>query len=153
MHVGHWSIMNVSAVEPDLDTGGKTWPTKIYIEAEGFSFSLDFLHGGLGKSKLQFLSKKYKFFSGVFFPEFFLKPWIRLRIHLKCWIRIRIHCWECRFNGELRDMSGNYGYPSKKLHVFCQYFSLVFCSVFLKWITAHYSSRPIPSRKDNVQER
>jgi len=34
-----------------------------------------------------------------------------------------------------------YRYPSKKLHVFCQYFSLVFCSVFLKWITAHYSSR------------
>jgi hypothetical protein len=53
------------------------------LRGEDFSCSLDVLYGGLGICKLQFLIKKYNFFSAVIFLNFWLsKPWI--------WIRIRI---------------------------------------------------------------
>jgi hypothetical protein len=53
------------------------------LRTESFLVSLDFLHGGLGINKLQFL---------IFYIEkyfFGIKPWIRIRIDQKC--RIRIH--------------------------------------------------------------
>jgi hypothetical protein len=39
--------------------------------AEGFSFSLDDLYGGLGLGKLQFLSNKYQFFFSFKFCSIF----------------------------------------------------------------------------------
>ncbi len=65
------------------------------LGAQGFSSSLDILYGGVGISKLQFLTKKdikkfqLYFFSLIFWSS---KPWILIliRIRLKCWIRIRI---------------------------------------------------------------
>jgi hypothetical protein len=41
------------------------------LRAEGFSFSVDVLYGGLGISKLQFLIWKRYLFSAVFFLHFF----------------------------------------------------------------------------------
>ncbi len=35
---------------------------KIFFSGEGFSYSLDVLYGGVGRSKLLFLIKKYNFF-------------------------------------------------------------------------------------------
>ncbi len=68
----------------------------VLLQYEGWRLlhSLDVLYGGLRISKLQFLIKKYNFFSIVFFLNFWSsKPWIsiRIRIHFKCLIRIRIH--------------------------------------------------------------
>ncbi len=55
------------------------------MRAEGFSYNLDILSGGLGIGKLQFLIKKYKKISAVIFFRFLvmkaLDPdWIRIRI-------------------------------------------------------------------------
>jgi hypothetical protein len=67
---------------PDPDPEGQKWPRNIenglinfifsrvgcsLLRAEGFSCSLDFLYGGQGISKLQFLIKKEKKISAVFF--------------------------------------------------------------------------------------
>jgi hypothetical protein len=66
------------------------------LRAEGFSWSLEVLSGGLGISNLQFLIKNITFFSCKFFYFFVIKTldpdWIRIQIglfSLKCWIRIR----------------------------------------------------------------
>ncbi len=40
------------------------------MRAEGFFCNLDILYGGLGIGKLQFLSKKFNFFSAVIFFQF-----------------------------------------------------------------------------------
>ncbi len=69
------------------------WPL---LRAEGLFCNLDVLYGGLGIGKLQFLIKKFKFFSSCNFLFNFwsLKPWLRigsgLLFSLKCWIRIRM---------------------------------------------------------------
>jgi hypothetical protein len=49
------------------------------LRAKGFSCSLDVLYGGLGKSKLQFLTKNFIFFLAVNFLTFFSKPWTQIR--------------------------------------------------------------------------
>jgi hypothetical protein len=73
------------------------------LRAEGFSCSLGVLYRGLGISKLQFLFKKYNFFSFKYFQFFVNKtldpelgPDLQLEKMLdpdpqseKCWIRIR----------------------------------------------------------------
>jgi hypothetical protein len=66
---------SVRPVDPDPDPGGQKLPTKkkklrkilflsagcSLLRAEGFSCSLDVLYGGLGISKLQFLTKNIFF--------------------------------------------------------------------------------------------
>ncbi len=85
--------------EPQKWRKFKFWSARCsLLRDEDFSCSLDVvLYGGLEMSKLQFLIKKFKFFSAVNFSKFWSsKPWIwiririRIRIDKKCWIRIRI---------------------------------------------------------------
>jgi hypothetical protein len=65
--MGPWIRIRIRNPDPDLR--GQKWPRKIenftvssagcsLLRAEGFSCSLDFLYGGLGISKFQFLIKK-----------------------------------------------------------------------------------------------
>ncbi len=50
------------------------------MRAEDFSCSLDVLYGGVGISKLQFLNKKYQFFSLNFWSS---KPWSWIRMGIE----------------------------------------------------------------------
>ncbi len=96
------------------------------LGAEGFSCSLDVLYRGLGKSILQFWSKKDNKKISALVIEILDPDWIR--IHLKCWIRIRIRiptqwirihqlwfqtekqCWLCvaeRVPDEVRSADGS----------------------------------------------
>jgi hypothetical protein len=78
--------IDFSRLDPDPGPGGQKLPTKIeknseiscfflsagcsLLGAEGFSCSLDVLHGDFGMNKLQFLIQKLSFFSTVKFSNF-----------------------------------------------------------------------------------
>jgi hypothetical protein len=83
------SVSWIRIPNADPDPGGPKLPTEVKkiqllkcqmfsLRDEDFCCSLDFLYGGLGISKSQFLLKKYIFFiCSNFWPS---NPWIRIRI-------------------------------------------------------------------------
>ncbi len=99
------SVSDPDPLVRSVDPGSGTRRVKIHVfksagyslwRAEGSSFSLDVLYGGLGICKFQYLIKKLgkNIFSFKFIFIFWSsKLWIRIRIStvfsLKCWIRIR----------------------------------------------------------------